>query len=328
MSITRLEGKDRYLTAIALAKNVGSYNELIICNSKDNGANASAIASTAAQNNIPILYNDSKSKLNANTYNFIQQNASNIKEIYVIGNGFDKTQNNWIKNKGIIITEITGKNAYEINAKIQEKFTVKYSSLFLVNNTVDAISANYAATKNTSLVLYSNKNLTTDQINLVKKNNISKIYYTGGDKIKTPLKEVEKALGIVKEGITTSDGSDGYPAGTRLISNGVYTFPEFHQLPKVGKNYTLYQNVAFGGGTLKTKGCNVFASATVVSGLLGDASVEPISYLNNLKKFGNAKATSDEVFKNDFLKKYYGLQTESCTTEKKMLEWQLCSNRL
>ncbi len=54
LSVTteRVYGNTRYTTAIAVAKKVGNFNKLIICNSKDGAKNVPAVVGLAAQKNI------------------------------------------------------------------------------------------------------------------------------------------------------------------------------------------------------------------------------------------------------------------------------------
>lgn len=320
ISTERLYGSKRYTTATAIAEKVSSFDKVIICNSKDDGKNAAAISAIAAQNGIPVLYNDSNSSINADTFNFIKKYTENIKTIYLIGNSASTSQKNTLKEYGINIAEIKGSTPYEINAKMLNEFNVKYDNVVLVNNPVDAISISYLAAKNKSMFLYVNTSLTTEQKNIVKNNNISTIYYSGGETIKETVNEVTKLLNTKTVGITTSDGSDGYRAGTRLICNGIYTFPEFQQGKDVGPNYTVYQNVPYAGtGTLTGSGCNMFASACIISGILRDSSVDPISHLKNVESANVWYSTNDKAFANDILEKNYGLHSKECTTESEML---------
>lgn len=324
INVKRIYGDNRYTTAIAIAKEINSFERIIICNSSNDAQNAMAISAIAAQNKIPILYNDSNTEINTVTYNFIQQYAAKIKTIYMVGNKTSQLQQTYLKSKGISIVNINGKTPYDINVEITKKLGSKsYDKILLVNNPVDAVSVSYFAAKNKCLFLYTDKKLTNNQVNLVKGNNISKIYYLGGGTIKETVDQITRILSTKKKEIVKLKGTSGYLDETRLISNGQYSFPEYHQEPKVGKNYTLYEKINYLKGTkqtLRTDGCNVFASACVVSGLLGDSSVEPISYLKNLKAANIWYANNDQAFNKDFLKKYYGLNSTTCKTEKEMLE--------
>lgn len=190
-TITRLEGTTRYTTATAVAKNMGSFNKIIVCNSKDGGLNASAVAALAAQNGIPILYNDSTSSLNSNTYSFIKNNISKIGTIYLIGNKMSSAQEKELSKlkSGLVVEKLTGQTPQDINVEMINKLKLKYTNVTLVNNTVDAVAVSCLAARKDSMLLYTETNLTTNQKNLVKNNAITTIYYTGGGKIKGSVKE-------------------------------------------------------------------------------------------------------------------------------------------
>ena len=187
----RIYGSTRYTTATAIATKIGSFDKVIICNSKDNGVNVSAVAAIAARKGIPILYNDSNSSLNSSTYNYVK---SRVKTIYMVGNGMSKSQETNLKNKGISIIKINGNTPYDINAEMLKKFNTKCNSIVLVNNSIDAMSVSYLAAKTNSLLLYTGTNLTNSQKNIVRDNEISRIYYAGGGKIKGPVKDAILAL--------------------------------------------------------------------------------------------------------------------------------------
>ena len=191
-TITRIEGATRYTTATAIAKKINSFNNIIVCNSRDGGVNVSAVAALAAQNGIPILYNDSTSTMNTDTYKFIKNNVSKIKNIYLISNGMSSAQQKELSNlkKGLVIEKLTGKTAQDINVEMIKKLNLKYTNVTLVNNAVDAVAISCLAAKKDSMLLYTGTNLTTNQKELVKNNAITTIYYTGGGKIKGPVKEV------------------------------------------------------------------------------------------------------------------------------------------
>jgi len=194
----RLYGNNRYETATAVARFVGSFDKIIICNSADNGVNAAAVSGIAAQNNIPILYNDSANNINATTYKFAKSYA---KTIYMIGNEMSLSQKNDLEYNKINVIKIKSTNPQDINCEMLNKFNTIYDNAVLVNNPVDAMTISYLTAKNQSLYLYTGDKMTQAQKDIVANNDISKIYYTGGGKIKGPLKEV---ISILKN-ISTSE---------------------------------------------------------------------------------------------------------------------------
>lgn len=190
MGITskRIYGGTRYTTAIAIAEEIGNFNSIIVCNSRDGGKNVAAIANLAAQKNIPILYNDSNT-MNADTYTFIKNNLVKGNCLYVVGNKLSSAQKKELENRGINIVPISSQTPYEINVELINKLGIKANNITLVNNAVDAVSINYLAAKNNSILLYTDTSLSASQKNIIKNNNISSIYYTGGGKIKGSVKE-------------------------------------------------------------------------------------------------------------------------------------------
>ena len=130
-----------------------------------------------------------------------------------------------------------------------------------------------------------------------------------------------------------------YPEGIRLFTmDGTgLTFPEYPQDHRGGEQYVLYKDKGMGGKTyeqygrtLETSGCGIFAASCITSGLLGDASIDPISYVENLDKyfpkgdyyyykpFSDNNGGNDNIWNNKFLEKYYGLNSMGCSSEAEM----------
>lgn len=202
VSSERLFGDTRYSTATAVASKIGSFDKIIICNSRDNMLNASAISGIAAQNGIPILYNDSNISINTNTYKFIKNNVQKIKTVYLVGNGISSAQQKELNKSGISVVKLTGKTPYDLNVEMLNKINKKYNNVVLVNNAVDVISASYLVAKKNSLFIFTNTDLNLAQKNLIKNNMITEIYYTGGGKIKGPVKE---AAYVIENKIATDN---------------------------------------------------------------------------------------------------------------------------
>ena len=115
--------------------------------------------------------------------------VANVGKIYLIGNGISKEQEKILNEKGVKIVEINKTTPYDINVAMLNRFKKEYTNIVLVNNPIDAVSINCFANKNKSLFIYAGTNLTNKQKAIINNHEIGTIYYSGGGKIKGPLKE-------------------------------------------------------------------------------------------------------------------------------------------
>lgn len=89
------------------------------------------------------------------------------------------------------------------------------------------------------------------------------------------------------------------------VQGGSYTFPHYLQ-----KDYSS----SYGTSTISRSGCGPTSLAMVLSGLLGDSSIDPISVAENIKDnwpdgsyYVAGAGSSHCIFDSSFLKKYYGV---------------------
>ena len=101
--------------------------------------------------------------------------------------------------------------------------------------------------------------------------------------------------------------AEHYPEGTKLIYNGLHFFPEFDQL---GGDYL---DEHYGGSTLHASGCGAFTMASIISGLLGDPSVDAMAYRDFLEENGvySGSGCGYALWSNSAaLEKEYGLSSK------------------
>jgi putative cell wall-binding protein len=139
VSVTRINGKDRYETAVAISKKLPNNDAAVVVNGK-NYPDALSIASIAAQNGYPILLSD-KDSIPAATLT----QAKTYEMNYVIGG--TGVISNAVSRKLNDPTRIAGKNRYETNANIIRDFYVPTTFVFVATGTqfADALTGSVLA---------------------------------------------------------------------------------------------------------------------------------------------------------------------------------------
>jgi Putative cell wall-binding domain len=177
---SRLAGKDRYETSIAVAKQFPDISEVVIAIGED-FADSLSISSIAANKNIPIILVP-KNNISSVTQAFIKNN--NITKTYVIGNSDIISDN--VAQQFLNPERITGATKYDRNINIINRFKCDFQgdNVFLAtgNDYADALAGSaYAAKINSPIVLVSN-NLSRSTKNYLL-SNISgkKVYILGGE---------------------------------------------------------------------------------------------------------------------------------------------------
>jgi putative cell wall-binding protein len=148
VSVTRISGKDRYETAVAISKSLPNHDAAVVVSGK-NYPDALSIASIAAQEGYPILLSE-KETIPASTL----AQANTYKENYVIGGTGVISQS--VLTKLNHPTRISGMNRYETNASIIQNFNVHTGSVFFATGTqfADALTgSSLAAYKGEPLLL-------------------------------------------------------------------------------------------------------------------------------------------------------------------------------
>ncbi|MFZ3131403.1 MAG: cell wall-binding repeat-containing protein, partial [Desulfosporosinus sp.] len=159
INITRLAGKDRYDTAIEIAKQLGAAQEISVVTG-DDYADALSISSISTLKNAPIILVP-KAYVTDNIKNYLS--SVNITHTYLIGNiaQIDESIASQFPN----VERVTGIDKYARNIAVLTRFASKldYSNIFLTtgNGFADALAGSaYAASKSAPIMLvddiYSN----------------------------------------------------------------------------------------------------------------------------------------------------------------------------
>lgn len=102
------------------------------------------------------------------------------------------------------------------------------------------------------------------------------------------------------------------------VTVGSYVFPHYLQ-----KNYP----GSFGTSTIAYAGCGPTSLAMILSGLLRDNTIDPISFVNNVKKewpdgsyYVDGVGAKHCIFRSDFLFKYYGVTSQVYPSQAQALQ--------
>lgn len=164
--IKRLSGADRYETSVAIAKEVGVNNGIVIAYG-GGFADALSVAPIAAAKGMPILLT-AKENLSDSIGNYIESEKSNIKNAYIIG-GTGVIDNSVAAKvdslTGITNKRLSGADRYETNINVLKEFendnSISFNNVFMAvgdgptgNEFADALSgAVLAAKRNAPLIL-------------------------------------------------------------------------------------------------------------------------------------------------------------------------------
>lgn len=147
-NVTRLAGRDRYQTSYRVAEEVArltGVDSVAIVNGKNGEADAVSIASAAIKNKMPVIVTDGK-KLNSN--------LSSVKTYAIGGNAV--ISDSIVKKTNA--TRIGGKNRFETNKKVIQKFYPNCKKFMILES--DGIHRSFALqaiTADQPIVLVSEK---------------------------------------------------------------------------------------------------------------------------------------------------------------------------
>lgn len=160
IKVERYWGNNRYETAVAVAKNLGDFEEVVIANGMG-FADALSIAPIAAKKGMPILLT-SKDTLDKSVSSFLNEklsgDSSKVKA-YIIGGPTLVSEN---IEKGFSNKErLYGPSRYETNAAILAKFDkdINFENIYIASGQdfPDALSGSALAAKNSAPIVLSNK---------------------------------------------------------------------------------------------------------------------------------------------------------------------------
>ena len=202
----RLQGSDRFGTAIAVAEKFGTATTAILAPAEDAHLVDALAAAPLAGTNSPILLTEG-SVLTATTK--AELTKLGVKNVYVVG-AIDQTVADQVTAMGITVTVIKGANRIETAAMISARLT-NPAGTFVVgfNGLADALSvASYAAAHNFKVLV------TNPDGNLPSTSSIvGKGYTVGG---------VQRVKRIA--GVDSLAGSDRYATNKAVLDTLAYTY--------------------------------------------------------------------------------------------------------
>lgn len=186
ITVNRLAGNDRYGTAIEIAKQLGSVQEVVVVSGNDY-ADALSISSITALGNSPILLVP-KDYLTSSIKNYLS--SKTITQTYIIGNTEQITESVAIQFPNV--ERITGIDKYARNIAVLKRFesSIDFSNIFMAtgNGFADALAGSaYAARKTAPIVLVdsSYNNATASYLNS-KTSVIKRVNILGGEGVMPP----------------------------------------------------------------------------------------------------------------------------------------------
>ena len=181
----RISGRNRYLTSVQISRNNFSKADTVILANGRNYADALAAAPLASVNSAPILLTES-SAVPAETMSEIARLGA--KKIIIAGgkSSVSSEIEGKLKNKGMDVERIAGRNRYSTSMAIAEKVREKSDdkkSVILVSgqNFADALSVSSLSTKNsTPIVLSEAGSLPSESKKTINGWNLEKLTVVGG----------------------------------------------------------------------------------------------------------------------------------------------------
>lgn len=158
IACTRLSGKDRYETSVAVANAVGVSGKLVVATGQDY-PDALSIASWAASSGAPIILTQYKS-IPAATAAYLKNNAGKITTTYVIGG--DGVVSNAVMSKLKNPKRVAGKDRFATNLAVLNTFKsdFDFQNLYIATGSdfPDALSGSALAAQNRSAIVLSDTN--------------------------------------------------------------------------------------------------------------------------------------------------------------------------
>lgn len=152
---TRLSGKDRYETSVAVANAVGVSGNLVIATG-ENYPDALSIASWAASSGAPIILSGSKSIPNS-VAAYLKDNDNNVSTTYVIGG--DGVVSDKVMSKLKNAKRIGGKDRYATNLQVMNTFkdSFNFEKVYIATGDAfpDALSGSALAAQSNSAIILS-----------------------------------------------------------------------------------------------------------------------------------------------------------------------------
>lgn len=167
----RIEGASRYDTALAIAKEVGAFNEVFICTG-ENFPDALSAAAVAASQGIPILLTPAQD-LPEGFLKFLEDRE--VTRTYVVGGTGVVSPH--VYNQLPKAKRLSGNNRYETNQAILQEFSTSLTGhtayLATGNNYPDALSGSILAAQKSSPILLVGSSGLTEADNYLESKSLS-----------------------------------------------------------------------------------------------------------------------------------------------------------
>ncbi|WP_270940552.1 cell wall-binding repeat-containing protein [Romboutsia lituseburensis] len=200
LNVERISGKDRYETALQVAKKLGDVSEVAVVNGQKGLADAVSVAPVAASKNMPILFS-SPTEGTKISDSYIKDEK--VTKSYVIGQEASISQD--VAAKLPNAERIGGKDRNETNAMVIEKFYTneELNNIYVAKNgiknstdLVDALAVGAVAAKVDAPVVIGSDNLNEKQVQVLSTKKTKMLTQVGGNgnegifaKIKSILKK-------------------------------------------------------------------------------------------------------------------------------------------
>ncbi|CEH34428.1 cell wall-binding repeat-containing protein [Romboutsia lituseburensis] len=200
LNVERISGKDRYETALQVAKKLGDVSEVAVVNGQKGLADAVSVAPVAASKNMPILFSSPTEGTKVSD-SYIKDEK--VTKSYVIGQ--EASISKEVAAKLPNAERIGGKDRNETNAMVIEKFYTneELNNIYVAkngikNNTdlVDALAVGAVAAKVDAPVVIGSDNLNEKQVQVLSTKKTKMLTQVGGNgnegifaKIKSILKK-------------------------------------------------------------------------------------------------------------------------------------------
>lgn len=276
LQVVKLGGKDRFETAINIAKEMGGGFSTIALSTAYSNADALSMASIAAAQGIPIFLSD-VNQIPSNLQDYLK--TFNIQKSYVLGGEgvLSKAVEAALPNP----TRLGGVNRYETNYKIIDAFSnhLKNDKVYLASgndaNIVDALAGSSLAAKTSSpMVLIDQTGLDKSTENLVKDKMFpvfrKNLIALGGEQV-VPQAMVDD-LGTVVQYL--NDGAtEGAMTQTLDVNHSMAVIANDVKLMNVETPYDVYVQ----GNNTSLKNVSVGQALVINPGTDGNVSLENVN---------------------------------------------------
>lgn len=307
LSVVSLGGKDRFETAVNIAKQLGTPEKVVVATAWG-GADALSISSIAAAQGIPILLTE-PNRLPQSTLNYLNSIKSELVESYIIGG--EGAVSNSVKNFLPNSTRVAGTDRYKTNLEVLKTFlgSLKFQKTYLANgedeHLVDSlVGAPVAAGTASPIVLVDSQN-SYPSLNFAEQNLSPNLVVLGGEGVISDTTVTDIAL-------ATIFSENGKIIGSE-VANPKPSF-DYHFILKganqIMSNLNIKASLYIQGNNSMIKNVKVDGTIFLDPGEHGTASLENVSAGNivilsgdsNGIQLNNVTATSLRILSENTVK--------------------------